>query len=170
MGRMSIGAALVALLLASAPAWGASITASLVMTGAQEVPGPGDPDGLATGTITLDDSTGVISWNFVYTDIAAPNLMHIHGPNAPAGTAAGPFIGLGVSTSGGAGTLISSLTHSPTSDVTAILNDPSGFYVNIHNVDFVSGALRGQIPEPSTALLLTFGLALLGIRRARASA
>ncbi len=112
---MSIGAALVALLLASAPAWGASITASLTMTVAQEVPGPGDPDGLATGTITLDDSTGVISWNFLFTDIAAPSQMHIHGPNAPAGTAAGIFIGLGVSTSGGAGTRIDSLTHSPTS-------------------------------------------------------
>ena len=44
-------------LLASSPAAAATIIYSVSMDGAQEVPGPGDPDGTASGTLTIDDST-----------------------------------------------------------------------------------------------------------------
>lgn len=140
-------------------------TFSMFMTGAQGVPSPGDPDGLGLGEITLNDITGQISWNFTYSDIASPTLMHIHGPNGSAGNSAGAFIGLGVSTSGGPGTLIDSLAHAPLSDISDILSDPSDFYVNIHNGDFPGGAVRGQLPEPSTLALL--GVAVLAVLRRR---
>jgi hypothetical protein len=143
----------------------------LSMTGDQEVPGPGDPDGSAGGILSVDDATGEIVWNFTYANIADPTAMHIHGPNGPAGAAAGVFIGLGTSSSG-PGTLDGSLTHSPLSDLAQILANPSEFYVNIHNADFPPGAVRGQlgvaVPEPSTALLLLACLPGLHLaRRAR---
>ncbi|MFO0875554.1 MAG: CHRD domain-containing protein [Phycisphaerales bacterium] len=129
---------------------------TLNMSGAQEVPGPGDPDGVATGTLTIDKTTNTISWNFTYSNIAAPTLMHIH-PGA-AGVAGGVLVNLGVATSGGAGTLISQ-TVTTAANVNMILANPTGFYVNIHNSPFPGGAIRGQItPVPAT----TFPVTMLG--------
>jgi hypothetical protein len=150
----------------AAPAHANSITTTFIlnMTGNQEVPGPGDPDGSATGTITFHETNGLIEWNITYADIAAPTGMHIH-PGA-AGQAGGVFVGLGVATSGGAGTLIGSVTTS-VANVATILADPTAFYVNIHNGDFGAGAVRGQlgvVPEPASAGLLAFGLAWLARR------
>lgn len=164
--RSRFALSLVAALLIAGPAQALSVTYLMNMTGAQEVPGPGDPDGLATGTITLDDATGLISWDFVYQDIAAPSMMHIH--TGGAGASGSVLVNLGIGTSGGAGTLISSMSTSTTT-VSMILSDPDGFYVNIHNGDFGAGAVRGQlgtpVPEPASALLLACGLLALSTRR-----
>lgn len=147
----------------------AAVIFELNMDGAQEVPGPGDPDGTASGTLLLDESDGTVSWDFTYQNINAPIAMHIHGPGGSAGSSAGVFIGLGIATSGGPGTLIDSLI-APIADVQAVLANPTDFYVNIHTDDFRPGAVRGQlgerIPLPSTAALLVLGVAgLLGRRR-----
>ena len=124
------------------------------------------------GTLLVDDVTGVVSWDFSYADIDAPTAMHIH--TGAAGVPGGIFIGLGVTTSGGAGTLIDSVTAN-TTDVASIVANPTGFYVNVHNGAFPGGVVRGQlgtvVPEPSTAALCALGLALLGVasRRPRSS-
>ncbi|HMN95685.1 MAG TPA: CHRD domain-containing protein [Phycisphaerales bacterium] len=132
-------------LLCAAPS--AAQTFQLNMSGDQEVP-PGDPDGFAVGTLTIDSSTNQVSWSFVYGNIAAPTLMHIHigaaGVNGPI------VVNLGIATSGGPGTLISSTTTSA-ANVAAILANPLGYYVNIHNTPFPGGAVRGQlVPAPAT--------------------
>jgi hypothetical protein len=152
------------LLFVSMPAAATTITYLLAMNGAQEVPGPGDPDGTGTGTLTVNDTTGLISWSLTYANIVAPSAMHIHGPSAPAGVAAGVFVGLGIATSGGAGTLISSVTTTA-ANAAAINANPANFYVNIHNAAFTAGAIRGQlgtvVPEPGTLVL--FGIGLVGL-------
>lgn len=156
-----------ALVLAAGPARATVITYVVSMDGAQEVPGPGDPDGTASGTIMLNDATGAISWSFTYANIAAPTLMHIHGPGGSAGSSAGVFVSLGVATSGGPGTLVSN-TSTSAANVAAIFANPTDFYVNVHNGTFPNGAVRGQlgtIPEPGTAALLAAGLAALASRR-----
>ena len=154
-------------------------TFTLAFDGTQEVPGPGDADGVGAGTITLNDVTGAISWDLTHANIVAPNAMHIHGPNGAPGMSAGVHIGLGVATSGGAGTLIDSLVHPILSDVTDILNDPNDFYVNIHNTPFPGGAIRANLPAVGfpiptisqwgliilTILLLTAGTIAFGRKR-----
>ncbi len=161
-----------ALALLTAPAYALSTTYSVTMSGANEVPGPGDPDGTASGTITLDDVTGQISWSFSYANLDPVSDMHIHGPGGSAGSAAGVFVGLGVATTGGPGTLVSSTTTTP-ANVSAIFGNPTDFYVNIHtNPGFPAGAVRGQlgtvVPEPETAALFALGMVLLAWVRRRA--
>lgn len=138
--------ALATLTLGATPALAEQFT--LNMSGAQEVPGPGDPDGVATGTLTIDKTTNTVSWNFVYSNIASPTLMHIH--TGAAGVGGGVLINLGVATSGGAGTLIAS-TVATAGNINTVLANPAGFYVNIHNGPFPAGAVRGQLtPVPET--------------------
>jgi hypothetical protein len=153
------------LLLVAAPVGATTVTYTLVMDGLQEVPGPGDGDGSAIGTITLNDATGEISWNLVYADIDFPVAMHIH-PGA-AGAANPPLVDLGIATSGGAGTLISSVTTS-TTNVANILADPTAFYVNLHTEEFIGGAVRdqlGTVPEPGVALLLGVAAGVWWVQR-----
>ena len=114
------------------------------MGGDQSVPGPGDEDGQASGTLTIDDATGLISWDFTYSNIADPAAMHIH--SGAAGGRGGVAVPLNVETSGGTGTLIGSTT-ADASNVAAILASPSDYYVNIHNADFRPGAVRGQLGD-----------------------
>lgn len=117
-------------------------TFELNMTGDQEAPGPGDPDGFASGSLTIDDVTNMISWSFTYENIDAPTLMHIH--TGAAGVPGPVLVNLGVATSGGPGTLISSTVASE-ANIKLILADPAGFYVNIHNAPFPAGAIRSQL-------------------------
>ena len=121
---------------------GEVITFQLSISGDQEVPGPGDEDGQASGTLSIDDATNLISWSFTYSNIANPAAMHIH--TGAAGVGGGVFVPLNVDTSGDAGTLIGSTTGDAAS-VMAILASPSDYYVNIHNADFRPGAIRGQL-------------------------
>ncbi len=121
---------------------GEVITFQLSISGDQEVPGPGDEDGQASGTLSIDDATNLISWSFTYSNIANPAAMHIH--TGAAGVGGGVFVPLNVDTSGEAGTLIGSTTGDA-ANVMAILASPSDYYVNIHNADFRPGAIRGQL-------------------------
>jgi hypothetical protein len=131
--------------------------------------GVGDPDGTATGTLTVDDATGVISWDFTYANIAAPSAMHIHGPTSgpfpPERTNAGVFVGLGVAGDPGTSRLFGTLMTS-TANALAINTNPGLFYVNIHNEQFLTGAVRDQLtPEPAAGLLLGLGAVGLIARR-----
>jgi hypothetical protein len=116
------------------------------LDGAQEVGAPGDPDGSATGFITFETRLNRVSWNVSYQNIAAPTLFHIHdgdfGTNGPV------FVDLGIATTGGPGTLVNATTTTA-AKVDAILADPRGFYLNLHNAEFPAGALRGQLELPA---------------------
>lgn len=177
--RSILAGATIMLLLCGAAS--AQTTFNLTFTGDQEVPGPGDPDGFGTGTLTLilpgepgGGIYGTIAWDITYQDIAAPTAMHIHGPDGGVGQVAGIFVDMGVGTTGGPGTLIGELndfngwpTVYDTWQIVDMLNDPSDYYVNIHNNEFPAGAIRAQIPEPATMGLVGLGATVLLLRRRR---
>jgi hypothetical protein len=168
MLRLRLGGLGFALLLATAPAHALSTTYALTMDGSQEVPGPGDPDGAATGTITLDDATGDISWLINYTGLSTVTAMHIHGPGGSAGSAAGVFVGLAITGSPGQ---LSGTTNTTPANIDAIFANPTDFYVNIHTTEFTGGAARGQlgtvVPEPEAAQLIGLGTVALAVMRRR---
>lgn len=136
------GVALLGLLLLPLRGSGEETTFQLDMSGEQEVPGPGDEDGRASGTLTIDDATGMISWDIAYSNIAAPAAMHIH--SGAAGEGGGVVVPLNVETSGGEGSLVGSTTAEADA-IATVLASPSDHYVNIHNADFRPGAVRGQL-------------------------
>ena len=118
-------------------------TLNATMTGANEVPGPGDDDATGTAVITLNDDTDEVCWQINVANITLPAIAaHIH-PGA-AGEEGAPVVTLGAPDATGAS---SGCVDADDSLVDDILDNPSQFYVNVHTTDFTAGALRGQLSE-----------------------
>ena len=117
---------------------GAAISATL--TGAAEVPGPGDPDGSGTARVTLNPGEGEVCFNLEVDNIGAATASHIHVGGA---TVAGPVVvTLAPPPSGGSSTACVSADREL---VLEIRKNPSEYYVNVHNAEFPGGAIRGQL-------------------------
>ena len=111
------------------------------LTGAAEVPGPGDADGTGTAEITVNPGQNQVCYKLAVANIAPATAAHIH--EAPP-TAAGPVVvTLGAPTSGtssGCVTVMRALALE-------ILKRPADYYVNVHNAPFPAGAVRGQLAK-----------------------
>ena len=135
-------AAVIAALTVAAVGGAGGAPQSTILTGAAEVPGPGDPDGAGTASLRLNPGQGEICYELTVSNIAPATAAHIHigGP-----TVAGPVVvGLMPPTSGS----LSGCASAPRDLVRDILRDPAGFYVNVHNAAFPAGAVRGQLSRP----------------------
>jgi len=120
---------------------------STVMTGAQEVPGPGDPDGRgAFAAVVKGDQ---LCYAMVADRIETATAAHIHA--APAGVAGGIVVGLKVPNKFSAACITAvpddqnSTATLTQSELAAIVATPADFYVNVHNAPFPAGAIRGQL-------------------------
>lgn len=118
--------------LPAAATGGAPLVATL--TGANEVPGPGDPDGAGTAELTVNPGLGRVCWAIETTGLSAFTGAHIHRGSA---TEFGPIL-VHLSLGEGCATADRAL-------LTEILRDPSAFYVNVHTTEFRAGAIRGQL-------------------------
>lgn len=114
-------------------------TLSATLTGAAEVPGPGDPDGSGFAIIEINGTS--IRYTIVVAGIGPVTQAHIH-PGA-AGVAGPVLITLTES-----GQLSGTATATQT-QINQILANPGGFYVNVHNAEFSAGAVRGQLVSPA---------------------
>lgn len=130
-----------ALVVAVAGVAAASTTVIVTqLTGEVEVP-TGDLDGTGVAAVRLNADTGEVCWTYKVRDVAPIFAAHIHvGPAGVAGPVVIPFAAPNA-TSG----VSTGCTTADPALVSAILNDPSEYYVNTHNADFPLGALRGQL-------------------------
>ena len=152
-------AALTALLMSLVlvvPVLAAPTTFATGLTGAQELPGPGDPDGSGSASITIDPvlaSGSQLCYNLMVANITLPAAAaHIH-EEMPG--AAGPVVvtlGTPDGTGGAAGCAADgdfNLANSGDPDIATLLADivanPGDYYVNVHTSDFPAGAVRGQL-------------------------
>lgn len=128
---------------------------STPMTGAEEcntnvnptVCNVGDPDGSATGSITVNVGQDRVCWEFTNVANLAPlNRAHIH--KAPAGSNGGIVIDFFNVASGMQGPLSGCTTTPIGKDVLKdIIQNPSAYYLNLHNADYPGGAVRGQLEK-----------------------
>lgn len=139
---MTLGAiALLLALVVAAPVTAGGRPLSTTLTGAQERPGPGDPDGIGSAELRLNHGQGTICYTLTASGIAAPVAAHIHA--APAGVP-GPVVVPLVPPSGGAS---SACTPVDPELIKAIIQHPEEYYVNVHTADFPAGAIRGQLSK-----------------------
>ena len=117
------------------------------LTGAKEVPGPGDPNGTGRARIRLYPARGKVCFRVSWNGIRNPNAAHIHkgGPNV-------------------AGDIVVLLFEGVVRDqdykrgcvrgvekalIRRIRRNPGRWYVNVHNKPYPGGAIRGQLRRPA---------------------
>ncbi|MCA1600862.1 MAG: CHRD domain-containing protein [Acidobacteria bacterium] len=111
------------------------------LTGAAEVPGPGDPDGRGRAVITLNQGQNEVCFKLTVSNIAPATLAHIHsgGP-----TVAGPAVVTLTAPTGGSSKGCVSASADLIKD---IRQNPRNYYINVHNAEFPDGAVRGQLSK-----------------------
>jgi hypothetical protein len=125
----------------TAASGGKAVTLEADLTGGTtEVPAPGDPDGKGSATVKIDAAKGEVCYTITVESIETPVASHIHkGAAGGAGDIVITFdpakIGQGESC----------LSDQKQADLESIVNDPAGYYVNVHTADFQGGAVRGQL-------------------------
>jgi hypothetical protein len=125
---------------ANAPVRAATYTLNTSLTGAAERPGPGDTDARGSFSATVDLALASLCYNLTASNLETPTAAHIHigGPTVP-----GPIvIPLRAPANGSSSGCIE---NADPNVLIAILNDPAGYYANVHNATFPAGATRGQL-------------------------
>jgi CHRD domain len=141
---LALIAALLAMTLVAGPAL-ASHKAFLFarMTGAQEVPGPGDADGNGAAGIKINLDTSTVCWALRVEDILLPaTAAHIH--EGPKGVAGDIVVTLSPPDAAGHARGCTTADSALLADIAA---NPAQYYVNVHNSDFPGGAVRGQLHD-----------------------
>lgn len=110
------------------------------LSGGMEVPGPGDSDGFGFAKIIINPDAGQLCFRLSVTRIDPATAAHIHAGGA--GVAGDVVVPLAAPTNDG---LIDACVPIDMALAMAILDNPAGYYVNVHNDTYPSGALRGQL-------------------------
>jgi CHRD domain len=120
---------------------------STTLTGANEAPGPGDPD--ATGQADLRLNQGKervcfdVSWSGIDGTVFAG---HIHV--APVGVPGPIVVTLFNGSFAGTDAVSDCVGNVDPGLIKAIRKDPSAYYVNVHSQpNFTNGAVRGQLSK-----------------------
>ncbi|QLC25930.1 CHRD domain-containing protein [Parasphingopyxis algicola] len=110
------------------------------LTGEAEVPGPGDPDGAGIATLDWNTMNEELCYALAVDYVDPATAAHVHrgvaGENGP------PVITLetpGIDGGSDGCVEISNALR------TELRENPSGFYVNVHNDAYPAGAVRGQL-------------------------
>ena len=119
----------------------APIRLSAVLTGAAEVPGPGDADGSGKAVLELTPAQNHVCVKLHVQNIAPATMAHVH--IGVAGQAGDVVVPLDPPTAGASSTC----KDIPEDLTKALSKTPANYYVNVHNADFPKGALRGQLKK-----------------------
>jgi hypothetical protein len=118
---------------------------STTLTGASEVPGPGDANASGTASLTLNPGQGEVCFDLAWADIDGTIVAaHIHvGPTGVAGAVVVPLFSGSFSGTDSASACVSA----DRGLLLAIIQNPENYYVNVHSTVFPAGAVRGQLSK-----------------------
>ncbi len=131
--------------MASITAASAHTTFTTSLNGAEERPGPGDPNG--KGFVSLDIyPNGTVCYSGKVQAIGREITgAHIHV--APAGSPGPVVVDLDPFGADITGNMASHCVVTSAETAAAIIANPSGYYVNVHTTAFPAGAIRGQLGD-----------------------
>jgi len=164
MRRLTIALGSVVLAGAAAAIWAcgsstspsSSVVYSIQLSPANETPPVQNGENVARGTavITIHKDTNTVDFAVSVNSFPSGSSLlaaHIHGPNAPAGVAAGVLISTTLSpgnapalTNGGATFNFNGISASADL-ISQILASPTTFYFNVHSAQNPGGVMRGQL-------------------------
>ena len=116
------------------------------MTGAEEAPGPGDPDATGQADFRLNQGQERVCFDLSWENIDGTVVAaHIH--EAPVGVPGDIVVPLFAGMFAGTDS-VSDCVDAERSLVKDIRKDPSAYYVNVHSTPgFEAGAIRGQLGD-----------------------
>jgi hypothetical protein len=112
------------------------------LAGAAEAPERGDPDGSGTATLRFNPGQEQICYELKVKGIATANAAHIHA--GAAGKAGGVKVPLEAPKADGTAKSCATVDREL---LQQIMDNPSDYYVNVHNAEYPNGALRGQLTK-----------------------
>ena len=135
---VAVAAAVVAVLVLAGPVLAVPVVVlDADLNGRQEVPGRGDRNGSGDATVIV--SRAKVCYVLRTEDIKRPTAAHIH--EGRRGVAGGIVVELKAPRNGfssGCERISRALSR-------ALRNNPTHYYVNVHNEPFPDGAIRGQL-------------------------
>ena len=120
------------------PVTAAAATTTLVATldGASEPEG-GDATGSGTFTVEIDPDAGDFCYTLKVKGIDAPTAAHVH--TGAVGVSGPPAVTIAVGDD-------NCIAAEPTV-LRPMVENPAGYYVNVHTAAFPKGAIRGQLTK-----------------------
>jgi hypothetical protein len=137
-------ASLAVAVMASAVAANHFATFSTSLSGAEEAPGPGDPNGRGFASLDVYDA-GLVCYTLKVQAIEAPTAAHIH--EAPTGVAGPVVADLRIDLAERQGNRLTYCANAPEAVAADIRANPADYYVNVHNPTYPAGAIRGQLDD-----------------------
>lgn len=118
------------------------------LSGAQEVPSKGDPDGTASVTLTISGDKG-ICYVIRPRKLETPQAAHIH--TGKKGKAGGILVDLFTKAKAPPDGRIAGCARISDAQVEKLAARPSGFYINLHTKKYPGGSVRGQLTTKKPA-------------------
>jgi hypothetical protein len=144
---LAIVLSLVAMLALGGMVAAAETTLTAQLSGDAET----DDDGTGTATIVLDPEAGTACWEMSVENVDPITVSHIH--EGAEGVSGGVVVDLDVD--GWEGSTEGCNDAADPETMQAIIDNPAGYYVNVHTEALPMGAVRGQLSAgttPNTAL------------------
>jgi hypothetical protein len=119
------------------------------LTGAEEAPGPGDPDATGSALIKLPRAAGSgplcfkLDWAGIDGTVTAAHI-HSGATGVPGPVVIPLFVGQSLAGTGDSHGCVQGVDRGLTMDIG---QNPTNYYVNVHSTVFPPGAIRGQLGD-----------------------
>jgi hypothetical protein len=118
---------------------GASSRLSAELTGAAEVPGPGDPDGTGRATVVVEPGSSQLCYRIEVTGVTGVDGTSVH--EGEAGEQGAVVLGLDPPDGGS----VEGCVTADSALLQRVGRSPHRYYLNVRSEEHPDGALRGQL-------------------------